>query len=229
MTPAAAAPTLVPWRILCDFDGTITLEDVIDGLLERFGMPGWQGLEEDWIAGRIGSRECMQGQVALLDVGRAELDAHLDTLRIDPDFGAFVAAARALGHEVSIVSDGIDYAIHRLLRRHRLPPLAVAANRWLPTESPRRWRLASPYEAADCASGTCKCARVQQARERGAHPVLLIGDGRSDFCASQAADLVFAKGKLVDHCRQQRVPHQPIAGFGAALELLPRLDAWLAA
>ncbi len=50
------------WSILCDFDGTISLEDVIDSLLEKYGQPGWQELEDQWKAGKIGSRECMQGQ-----------------------------------------------------------------------------------------------------------------------------------------------------------------------
>ena len=37
------------WSILCDFDGTISLEDVIDSLLENFGQPGWQQLEDQWL------------------------------------------------------------------------------------------------------------------------------------------------------------------------------------
>ena len=32
------------WTILCDFDGTISVEDVIDSLLDRFGGPGWEVL-----------------------------------------------------------------------------------------------------------------------------------------------------------------------------------------
>lgn len=217
------------WKILCDFDGTISTEDVIDGLLNRFGRPGWQALEDDWVAGRIGSRECMQGQVALLDVSREELDAHLDTLQIDPAFPAFVAAARARGHDVSIVSDGLDYAIQRILARHGLDDLQVAANRWNATDDPRRWRLDSPYSVPGCASGTCKCTCVESASPTSASPVLLIGDGRSDFCASGAADLVFAKGKLAAHCREQKFPHHAIVGFADAIDLLRRLELPVAA
>src|SRR5690348_13466895 len=69
--------SLPGWTILCDFDGTISVEDVIDSLLDRFGRPGWEVLEQDWRAGRIGSRECMSGQVDLLHMTRAELDSHL--------------------------------------------------------------------------------------------------------------------------------------------------------
>src|SRR5258708_24791411 len=58
-----------------DFDGTISLLDVTDTLLNRFGKPGWQELEDAWERGEIGSRECMKGQVALLDMDEAELRA----------------------------------------------------------------------------------------------------------------------------------------------------------
>ena len=86
------------WTILCDFDGTVSVEDTTDTLLERFGRDGWQALEDEWRAGRIGSRECMAGQIALLDMDRAELDAHLDTRHIDPAFDGTpipASAARA--------------------------------------------------------------------------------------------------------------------------------------
>src|SRR5580765_7417688 len=58
--------SMAEWTILCDFDGTIALDDTTDTLLERFARPGWQVLEADWRQGRIGSHDCMAGQVALL-------------------------------------------------------------------------------------------------------------------------------------------------------------------
>src|SRR5579871_6874211 len=112
----AARPgfTVSDWTLLCDFDGTVSLEDTTDTLLERFGRDGWEALEDAWRAGRIGSRDCMAGQVALLDMDRAELDAHLDTRHIDPDFADFVALAQSLHLPIEILSDGLDYGIHRI-------------------------------------------------------------------------------------------------------------------
>ncbi len=43
--------SLPGWTILCDFDGTISVEDMIDSLLDRFGAAGWEVLEQDWRAG----------------------------------------------------------------------------------------------------------------------------------------------------------------------------------
>jgi 2-hydroxy-3-keto-5-methylthiopentenyl-1-phosphate phosphatase len=209
------------WKILCDFDGTIAVEDVIDSLLDRYGRPGWETLERDWRAGRIGSRECMSGQVALLDMSREELDAHLSSLWIDHAFPAFVARARELDTPIRVVSDGLDYAIHKILGRYGLDDLPLAANH-LSSTAPRRWQLSSPYQAAGCASGTCKCACVTSARQ--ARPkTLLIGDGASDFCAADRVDFVFAKHRLIEHCRAAGIPYVPITGFEDALELLPKL------
>lgn len=211
------------WTILCDFDGTIALDDTTDTLLERFARPGWEAIEADWREGRIGSHDCMAGQVALLDMDRAELDAHLAERAIDPAFAGFVKAAHGAGVHIEVLSDGLDYAIRTILARYGLDWMPVTSNRLEPAGE-RGWRLAFPNASAICrvASGTCKCARADKA-QAARKQVLLIGDGASDFCVAGAADFVFAKGKLVAHCRAQDIPHVPIDGFADALNVLPDL------
>lgn len=211
----------VSWNILCDFDGTIAVEDVIDSLLDRFGRPGWEILERDWRAGIIGSAVCMAGQVALLDMSHDELDAHLRGLNIDHGFAAFVKATVEHDIPMEIVSDGLDHAIHAILARHGIDRLPTVANHLLQTGS-REWNLTSPFSAGGCRSGTCKCARVEVAKTRGGK-TLLIGDGASDFCAADRVDFVFAKNRLIEHCRAAGIPYAPIASFDEAIELLPAL------
>ncbi len=208
------------WMIQCDFDGTISLEDVTDTLLRRFGRPGWEALEDAWERGEIGSRECMKGQVALLDMSPGELQAHLATIAIDPHFAGFVRAARALGLAVQVVSDGIDHAIRTVLDLHGLGDLPVIANR-LVQAGPRSWQLQSPHASAACAraSGNCKCERL--AEQQAVHGrVLFVGDSTSDFCVSGRADFVLAKYKLIDHCRAHGIAHAPFTHFGEATVLM---------
>jgi 2,3-diketo-5-methylthio-1-phosphopentane phosphatase len=211
------------WTILCDFDGTVSLDDTTDTLLERFGRPGWEVLEADWRAGRINSHDCMAGQVALLDMDRAELDAHLQQRAVDPAFANFVKLAHSTGIHIEILSDGLDYAIRTILGRNGLDWLPVTSNRLRPVGE-REWRLEFPNASSICrvASGTCKCARAQSAQAARKRS-LLIGDGASDFCVAEAADFVFAKGKLVTHCIAKNIPHAAIDGFADALNLLPAL------
>jgi len=213
-----------PWTILCDFDGTISLADATDVVLERFARPGWQTLEADWKANRIGSRACMGGQVGLLDADLPTLNACIDQVALDPAFPEFVEAALSAGHHLVIVSDGIDHTIRRCLTRLNLAHrVSIVSNR-LEGHGPRDWRLTFPHASRTCRrdSGTCKCAVAAWMSPR---PTLLVGDGASDFCVAGTADLVFAKGRLIDHCLVNALPHRPIAGFVDALKLLACLQA----
>ena len=209
-----------PWTVLCDFDGTIACEDVTDSLLMRFGRPGWEALEAAWREGRLDARTCMARQVALLACTRSELDEHLAAVAIDPGFVDFADAVESAGMRLAIVSDGLDYACRAILDHHGLRHMPVIANR-LVQEGARRWRLDFPNARADCrsGSGTCKCAHAPF----DAAPVLLVGDGASDFCPAERATLVYARKRLLAHCRDRGLPHRPLADFREARALLCEL------
>jgi 2-hydroxy-3-keto-5-methylthiopentenyl-1-phosphate phosphatase len=213
------------WTILCDFDGTVSVEDITDSLLERFGRPGWQAIEQAWRRGEMGSHDCMAQQVALLEATREDMDAHLDGMSIDRAFPHFVAAARDAGMPLAIVSDGLDYAIRRILGNHGLTDVPIIANR-LEAVGDSGWQLDFPYGTPACrvAAGNCKCSCAGRARAEQRR-VLLIGDGASDFCVAGEADLVFAKHRLIEHCRSAGIPYVPVTGFGDAIDLLPVLLA----
>ena len=122
---AAAGPA---WTVLCDFDGTVTAHDTADRLIDTFGNARCQALEQAWLAGDIGSRACMDGQIGEVRATRRELDRVIDGIPIDPGFPGFVHAAEARGMEVLVVSDGLDYVISRILARHGLARLPIRAN-----------------------------------------------------------------------------------------------------
>lgn len=213
------------WRIFCDFDGTIASKDVTDALLERFALDGWQEIEAEWISGRIGSRECMARQVALLRAGRDELDAALDRIGIDPGFPGFVALCEDAGLPLTVVSDGLDYAIRRILDRHGLGRLPIVANH-LEMAGDGQYRLSFPYANPDCrkGSGTCKCRAARRLCRNG-EKSLLVGDGTSDMCAAGSVDLVFAKHKLLTYCREKSLPVVAYRDFAnATLQLSALLE-----
>ncbi len=190
-------------RVLCDFDGTISAADTTDAIFDRFA-PSWRGIEASWEAGEIGSAECMRRQIELMDATKGELDEALDELEIDPTFPSFVRFCIAAGIELDVVSDGVDYFIHRILQNAQLPNLPVRANR-LVQKGPRNYTLGHPHKMQSCTTGagTCKCARITA--EGTARHTILIGDGRSDFCVSHKADAVFAKKSLLNYARSQGI------------------------
>jgi 2-hydroxy-3-keto-5-methylthiopentenyl-1-phosphate phosphatase len=214
------------YRIVCDFDGTIATSDVTDVLLEVFAAPGWYDIEAQWLTGLIGSADCMARQVALLRCSRVAIDRLLDAVDIDPGFAGFVAFCRERDIELTIVSDGLDYAVARILARAGLGDLSIIANR-LMFVAHDRYAMLSPHASPACRSGagTCKCRAAGGAdpeKPGDSRTTILIGDGRSDYCAAGAVDFVFAKSGLLGHCRANGISHLPYSNFFEIARLLSR-------
>ena len=187
---------MIDWHIVCDFDGTITRTDVIDSILKRFADPSWEAIENEWLAGDIGSRECLSRQLALVKATPNELLGFFDSIEIDPDFPDFVDHTIGLGASFEVVSDGIEQGIARILARNYVSLLPILANRLRQLDHDS-WRIDFPHASDACraASGNCKCKSTPSTKR-----VLVIGDGQSDMCVAATADFVFAKDRLAEHC-----------------------------
>lgn len=205
--------------VYCDFDGTITRGDTIDVLLERLADPAWQKIEERWVRGEIGSRECMALQVPLIRGGWEGVVSVLDHVKIDPTFPKFANWCRQNGVSLKIVSDGIDRVIHHILKRENIHVDNVWANHLVEAED-KSLQLTFPYapQVAGCGSGLCKCRILENGPSRPLKVV--IGDGRSDFCWSAEADLVFAKSKLLSHCKQNNIAYVAYEDFHSVRNVL---------
>ncbi|MEQ1697344.1 MAG: HAD-IB family phosphatase [Hyphomicrobiaceae bacterium] len=206
-------------HLLVDFDGTIAMIDTVDALLSLHAQDEWLEIEQDWVAGKIGSREAMAAQVALLHLDSAALDAFVDNIALDPGFADFAGFCVANNLPVTVVSDGLDHVVKRVLANHDLD-FPVRANH-LEKVGHDRWRLTFPHSAEGCASGNCKC----RAPTNPASFRILIGDGRSDFCAAREVDLCLAKGKLIDHCRAQGIPHVAFRDFHDVTQIMSDLTS----
>ncbi|WP_339532073.1 MtnX-like HAD-IB family phosphatase [Pseudomonas mucidolens] len=207
------------WHIVCDFDGTITPTDVIDNILQRFAGPEWETIEQQWLDGQIGSRECLSRQLALVKATPAELLACFDSVEIDPDFPDFVDHVIDLGASIEVVSDGIEQGIARILSRNYVTLLPILANRLRQVDQ-HSWRIDFPHASDACraASGNCKCKSTSRHSR-----VLVIGDGQSDMCVAATADFVFAKGRLAEYCERNQIPYARFDSFAELPVLLASL------
>lgn len=200
-----------PIEVLCDFDGTIATVDTVDLLLERLADPAWRVLEEQWVQGEIGSRECMAGQIPLVRGGWRAIEALLAEVKLEPTFPAFAAWCREARVPLRVTSEGLDRVIHHLLARDGITVTEISACHL--EERRGRLSLSFPKTLADthCGAALCKCSLFPTATPRPLR--VLIGDGRSDFCCAARADVVFACSKLSLHCRQNDIPFVPFESF----------------
>ncbi|MFI5322682.1 MAG: MtnX-like HAD-IB family phosphatase [Thermodesulfobacteriota bacterium] len=205
--------------IFCDFDGTITIEDVVDKLLTLYADEHWKEIEKLWEQRKIGSEECLKMQLRCIErIRESELFRFAFDIEIDPRFPDFLNSVRKKGIDFYIVSDGFDWLIKIILLNNGIPTLPVFANHlkiknYVPVPS-------FPFKTRECymKSGMCKCSIINTyKRER---TVTYIGDGESDICAVRKADIVFAKNRLSDYCRRNAIDFIEFSDFDDITKVL---------
>lgn len=196
--------------IISDFDGTIAERDVGAHFFETF-IPlreEHDALLDKWKLGLISSRECLEREIGMLEADLSDLDRFIEGERFDPYFRDFVDFINRRRFELLIISDGLDYYIDAMLMKFGVGFLEYRANH-LVLDGGRIAGVEFPwYDPESCTMcGNCKKRHVLEFRDAGRFTVY-IGNGLSDRCASGHADLVFAKGELLDHCRKEGIDCQ---------------------
>lgn len=196
-----------------DFDNTITTFDVLDDIIKRFSINDrWKKLEKDWVAGRIGSKECLRGQLTGLRVTKRALSEYLSGVSIDGNFKKLLALLDENNVKPIIVSDDFSFIINSVLRDNRVKGIRVFSNSL--KFSKDRLIPSFPHVNKLCASGA-NCKKLHLFKHgKGKKMVIYVGDGLSDICPALQADLVFAKGSLLRHLKAKKKHCVAYRGLG---------------
>jgi 2-hydroxy-3-keto-5-methylthiopentenyl-1-phosphate phosphatase len=235
-SPASTGPSAVglpmmgqpfrPLRVSLDFDGTLVGPNVAKLLMTEFVPKGNELSEMIDIglhSGQLTLREAWARETALLPWDRlGEMCAFVrNHVRLRPGAREFLALARKHALPVSVVSGGLDFYIYEVLERERLY-LPVRADRLLLTGD-GRVRITYPHGHRSCRQcGTCKAGIVTEGF--GDSTTVLIADGSTDRFAAEVADVVFARGRLLEYCRATGIPCYEFEDFGPVTEQFQR---WL--
>ena len=195
-------------NLVLDFDGTVTVDDMLDRIASGFGDEAvYQEVEEGLLAGEITLRECIEREFEPVTAPLQEVvDWTIEHARIRPGFADLVDRARADGWRVLVVSSGFHELIEPLLENLGVQVDEVRANRLDPR--PEGWRVLWRDETI--------CEHCGQACKRSALPdghIAYVGDGYSDRCAALLADRVFARRGLADYLVEHDLPFQEFETF----------------
>ncbi|MDZ7291034.1 MAG: MtnX-like HAD-IB family phosphatase [candidate division KSB1 bacterium] len=195
-----------PIIIFSDFDGTIAQNDVGDLLFKVYG--DWQECEkaiQQWLRDEISSRECLEREAATARFTQEQLDNFCDAQLLTPGFLEFAEFCRQQHFPLIVLSDGLDYYIQRILWRYGLD-LPVYANR-LEFFGSDRISVGFPYLAKSCGRcGNCKGYHIRRLA-KPEEKIVYIGDGYSDRCGIQEAEIIFAKGDLAKWCDEHTIKY----------------------
>ena len=212
----------LPMAVFCDFDGTFAVQDVGSTLAKRHAGERRAGLWERLRKGELGAWEYYMELLDGLELPEEKLDAFLRTVELDPGARSLMAFCESNGLPFRILSDGFGRNLDRLMELNDLRFAYEANHLWY---EDGRWRLAAGSPDPSCTCGTGVCKRATLRAYRAAHPESLIvhvGNGRvSDLCASEEADLVYAKDTLAEELTTRGIPFEPF-------ETLAEVEAGLA-
>jgi 2,3-diketo-5-methylthio-1-phosphopentane phosphatase len=207
--------------ILTDFDGTVTVRDTNQAILDQFADPqAWRAIEERWARGEISTQDCYRQQFALIAADLEELVSFVHThIKIDPAFRDFVAYCSSESLKLEVVSDGFELFITSILARECLHGIRYQCNdlRQRGTE----WRFAFQQDRLSDYRNWKEVA-VNDYKLAG-YCTVFIGDGLSDRRAVQAANVSFVKkgSELDDWCRGTVIACERFISFHDVLSALP--------
>lgn len=191
--------------VVCDFDGTITKKDTINDFLDRFADKKWLEIEEDWISGKISTCDAMHSQFGMIKGMTEEIfDNFFETVQIDNYFQDFYNLCKARNIKITIVSDGFEYFIKKILSKYEINDIDIYSNHF--EYNGGNFIMEFPYKNTQCqrGAGTCKCSFIKNFK-KDYNRVIYIGDGASDFCPASKADFLFAKDRLLEYCEKNNI------------------------
>ena len=140
-----------------------------------------------------------------------------DRQEIDLTFVEFAAFCRREDLALTVVSDGMDYYIARILRRFGIGDLPVVANtlELVPAPGRKNVRLAPQFPNRDEMCDRCASCKRNHIITSSADDdvIVFVGEGYSDRCPARYADVVFAKDELMTYCREENISYYEYRSF----------------
>ena len=208
--------------VQCDFDGTITEEDMSFLLLDAFANGDWRQVLAEHREGKI-SVGCFNTRAFIMvKENKQTLDRFAtEKARLRPGFHELLAYCRRRGFQFIIVSNGLDFYIKTILETTGVDNIEVLAaqTQFGPNGIKAQYMGPKGNQLQD----DFKEAYIRHFLRSG-YRVIYAGNGASDISAARLAHHVFATGPLLTHCKKTNLNCTPFTDLNdivRGLELLP--------
>ena len=210
-------------RIYSDFDGTIAVQDIGNQIFRNFAGARAVEIVQHYLDGTMSARECLTQECAAAgNVTAEELESFVHQFSLDSSFGAFVEFCRHRNIPLVVLSDGLDFYVEHLLKKHGCGELAFFSNHLEFVQQGEVTKMVPSFPHTDAECLLCgNCKRNHLLTLSGDDDIIVyIGDGISDRCPVRYADIVFAKGSLIRYCQEQNVTYHEFRDFSDVMRRL---------
>jgi 2-hydroxy-3-keto-5-methylthiopentenyl-1-phosphate phosphatase len=197
--------------IQCDFDGTVTVDDISFMLLDAFAAGDWRTLDDAYTAGKITVGEFNEKAFAML---RADKNEMLDYLKgkvvVRAGFKDFAALCKKKGIRLVIVSNGWDFYVKQILGDIGVKDVEYHSAETYFEAGKLKVRYVGPE--GQVVDTEFKEKYVSKFVKEGYH-VVYIGNGTSDLSPARGAQQIFATDSLLENCRKAGINCVPFSSF----------------
>ena len=204
--------------VQCDFDGTITEEDVSFLMLDAFADGDWRQLFQEYEEGKISVGHFNTTAFAMVKADRQSLlEIAKDKIKVRPGFHDLVACCRRKGFRFVVVSNGLDFYIEKILSDIGLADIEIYSAKTQFHPEGLKVRYIGPDGIQ--LDSDFKAAYVNSFLREG-YRIIYLGNGVSDLAPAKQCHHIFAIGNLLKHCQQINLGCTPFTDFNEVISVL---------
>jgi 2-hydroxy-3-keto-5-methylthiopentenyl-1-phosphate phosphatase len=197
--------------VQCDFDGTVTEEDISFFLLDAFAQGDWRRLLREYKEHRISVGEFNTRAFAMVKADKHTLlEALKGNVKVRAGFHELVSYCLKKGFRLVIVSNGLEFYIGAVLKDLGLRNIEVYAAQ--ASFHPEGMKVQYVGPSGKRLEDGFKEAYTQSFLKLG-YKVIYVGNGDSDVAPAKYAHHIFATGDLLAYCKENNLKYKPFETF----------------
>jgi len=193
--------------VQCDFDGTITEEDISFLILDTFANGDWRKLLKNYKEGKISVGSFNTRAFNMVKVDKETLEKFVsERARIRDGLPELLELCRSKGFRFVIVSNGLEFYIDTILKALDIKDIEVFAAKAAFKPGGIKAKYIGPDGSElqnDFKEVYIRCFLDDSYR------IIYIGNGASDVSSARLADYIFATDAMLALCREKNIVCTP--------------------
>jgi 2-hydroxy-3-keto-5-methylthiopentenyl-1-phosphate phosphatase len=202
--------------VQCDFDGTITQEDISFLILDNFADGDWRKLLNDYQRGIISVGNFNTAAFNMVKADKETLREFVEQkTRIREGFPELLALCREMDYRFVIVSNGLEFYINTILQMLGIENIEVFAAKAEFNPSGIKAKYVGPDGSE--LQNDYKVTYIRHFLE-DKYYIIYIGNGASDVHSARLANQVFATDTMLAKCKKIKLECTPFNNLNDVVE-----------
>jgi len=190
------------FAFISDFDGTLTEKDFYKILSDTYYKEELLPLLKALKNGEMKDREYLSYVFNNVKRNEAEILEDILNITFDPFAKNFIEKVKASGGDFIVISAGTSYYIDKILDKNNIKDVDVYSNKGIFKDNGLYFDLNEKDEFYSDRYGIDKLIVIEKLK-KNYKKVFYAGDSGPDLKAALVADVVFAKGTLVELLKKE--------------------------